>query len=541
MQVILKRKFDLRHPSVPRSAARGFLVAVQDTFDILIVGGGINGAGIARDAAGRGLRVLLVEQAGFAHFTSSASSKLVHGGLRYLEYYQFRLVREALLERERLLAIAPHLVRRMRFVLPYERRLRPAWVVRLGLFFYDHLVRGNTLERVANVRFRTSPFGAPMREQTGRGFAYSDCTVDDSRLVLLNAKDAAERGACIRVGHRLRRAQRHDLHWQAEIQDQATGQLTQVQSRAIVNAAGPWVAEVLTQRLGAHSRHHVRLVKGSHIVVRRLYEGEQAYVLQNDDRRIIFVMPYQNDFTLIGTTDIAFDGAPGPVSIDSAEVDYLCRVVNAYFSRRIAPADVVWSYAGIRPLYDDASSDEAAVTRDYLLDIDAPPHSAPVLSVFGGKITTYRRLAEHALEKLEPYLGPMQTSWTGTTALPGGDIARGDMRAFVADVQSRWPFLDPTQASRLAHAYGTRIARVLEGSRSRADLGEEFGGGLTRAEVDYLVREEWARSALDLYWRHSKVGLWATAADQLRLEAYLKSTRHGAINLGYARARQTSV
>jgi len=495
----------------------------EDAFDLLIVGGGINGAGIARDAAGRGLRVMLVEQAGLAHFTSSASTKLVHGGLRYLEYFHFRLVREALLERERLLNIAPHLVRRMRFVLPYEPERRPAWMVRLGLFLYDHLVRNSTLQRSSDVRFATSVLGRPLRTTLRRGFAYSDCTVDDSRLVVLNAVDAAERGAVVRVGHRLIGAVREGGRWQATVEHQASKQLFAVRARAIVNAAGPWVAEVLTQRLSGSSQHAVRLIKGSHIVVRRLYEGDHAYVLQHADRRIVFVIPYQNDFTLIGTTDIPWQGEPGPMTIAAAEVEYLCQTVNAYFGRQIAPNDVAWSYSGVRPLFDDEASEASAVTRDYVLDVEASPGEAPVLSVFGGKITTYRRLAEHALEKLEPYLRQMSAAWTGFTPLPGGDIPNGDMESFVGDVQDRWPFLGTPQAWRLARAYGTRIARVLGDIESCRDMGEDFGGGLTRMEVDFLMSEEWATSVEDLYWRHSKAGLYASPADERRLAAYLKS------------------
>jgi glycerol-3-phosphate dehydrogenase len=499
----------------------------EDAFDLLIVGGGINGAGIARDAAGRGLRVMLVEQAGLAHFTSSASTKLVHGGLRYLEYFHFRLVREALLERERLLAIAPHLVRRMRFVLPYEPTRRPAWLVRLGLFVYDHLVRNSTLERSSNVRFATSILGKPLRKTLRRGFGYSDCTVDDSRLVVLNAKDAALRGAVVRVGHRMVGATRERGRWQVNIEHSATKRAYSVSARAIANAAGPWVAEVLTDRLAGSSQHAVRLIKGSHIVVRRLYEGGQAYVLQHADRRIVFVIPYQNDFTLIGTTDIPWQGEPGPMTIDAAEVEYLCQTVNAYFVRQIAAHDVVWSYSGVRPLFDDDAPDASAVTRDYVLDVQAPPGEAPLLSVFGGKITTYRRLAEHALEKLEPHLGPMAASWTGSTALPGGDIPNGDMESFVSDVQDRWPFLGAPLAWRLAGAYGTRIALLLGEIESCRDMGEDFGGGLTRLEVDFLMGEEWATSVEDLYWRHSKAGLYASPADERRLAAYLKSKSDG--------------
>jgi glycerol-3-phosphate dehydrogenase len=396
-------------------------------------------------------------------------------------------------------------------------------MVRLGLFFYDHLVRGNTLERSSNVRFTTSLFGRPMRSTLRRGFAYSDCTVDDSRLVVLNAKDAAERGATVWVGHRVVRAVRASGRWQVEIENLATRQTLTVSARAIANAAGPWVAEVLTRRLAGSSEQAVRLIKGSHIVVRRLYDGDHAYVLQHPDRRIVFVIPYQNDFTLIGTTDVPWTGEPGPMAISPEEVDYLCQTVNTYFEQAITPADVVWSYSGVRPLCDDAESDASAVTRDYVLDVEAPPGEAPVLSVFGGKITTYRRLAEHALKKLEPHLGPMSAPWTANIPLPGGDIPGGDVEAFFSDVCLRWPFLDAPQARRLVRAYGTRISRLLAGVNSRQDMGEDFGGGLTRVEVDFLVREEWAASAEDLYWRHSKAGLYASPADQRRLAAYLQS------------------
>ncbi len=505
-------------------------------FDLLVVGGGINGVGIARDAAGRGLRVLLVEQAGLARYTSSATTKLVHGGLRYLEHFQFRLVRESLIERERLLRITPHLVSRMRFVLPYEHRLRPAWAVRLALLLYDRLGSENSFDRSANVRFATSAFGQPLRRDLRRGFAFSDCTVDDSRLVILNARDAADRGAEVRVGHRLVRAVREHDRWRAEIEDAATRQAYAVSARAIVNAAGPWIAEVLQQRLGESSRQSVRLIKGSHIVVRRLYDGNHAYVLQHPDRRIVFVIPYQDDFTLIGTTDVPWPGAPGSAAIEPAETDYLCQTVNSYFARQIGPGDVVWSYAGIRALWDDAAADAAAVTRDYVLDISAPQGQAPVLSVFGGKITTHRSLAEQALQKLEPYLGPLAARWTRVVPLPGGDIPGGDIDAFIAGVRRRWPFLDGPQARRLARAYGTRMSQLLAGVDSRADMGEDFGGGLMRVEVDFLLREEWARSADDIYWRHTKTGLHASPADRQRLVSYLQNARNDASAAPPARA-----
>jgi len=489
-------------------------------YDLLVIGGGINGAGIARDAAGRGLRVLLVEQDSLARHTSSASSKLVHGGLRYLEYLHLRLVRESLMERDRLLSIAPHLVRRQRFVLPHRSWLRPAWAVRVGLFLYDWMGRSSTLESSALVRFASSPYGAPLRPNLKLGFAYSDCTVDDSRLVILNAKDAAERGADIRVGHRLVRAARDGTAWRADIHCEATGESYTASARAIVNAAGPWVAEVLNARLGTGSRYPMRLVKGSHIVVGRLYEGDHAYALQHTDRRLVFVIPYLDDYTLIGTTDVPWHGKPGPAEIDPAETEYLCELVNRFFERQIGSAEVVWSYAGIRALQDDGAAEASAVTRDYVLELDAPAGLAPVLSVLGGKITTYRRLAEHALEKLQPLPGPIRGPWTATSPLPGGDLPGGDVDAFVAELRRRWPFLGDANCRRLAGAYGTRAMRLLESVQSRADMGEEFGGGMTRLEVDYLIQEEWARSAEDIAWRHSKTGLRATPAEQQRLRDY---------------------
>jgi glycerol-3-phosphate dehydrogenase len=490
-------------------------------YDLLVIGGGIHGAGIARDAAGRGLRVMLVEQDSLASHTSSASSKLVHGGLRYLEYLHLRLVRESLMERERLLAIAPHLVRRKRFVLPYRSRLRPVWAVRLGLFLYDRLGPGSTLESSERIRFASSIYGAPLRPGLKYGFAYSDCTVDDSRLVILNAKDAALRGADIRVGHRLVRATRQGGEWRADIHCAATGASHVVNARALVNAAGPWVAEVIGRSLGIKSRQPVRLVKGSHIVVNRLYKGDHAYALQHTDQRLVFVIPYFDDYTLIGTTDVPWHGAPGVVAIDPAETEYLCQVVNRSFERQIGPADVVWSFAGIRALQEDGAVKASAVTRDYVLEVDAAAAGAPVLSVVGGKITTYRRLAELALEKLAPWLGPMREPWTSSAPLPGGDIPGGDFNAFAALLRRRWPFLGEDECRRLAGAYGTRSLQLLEGIHSTADMGESFGGGMTRIEVDFLVREEWARSAEDIAWRHSKTGLRATAADLQRLRDYL--------------------
>jgi glycerol-3-phosphate dehydrogenase len=501
-------------------------------FDLLIVGGGINGAGIARDAVGRGLRVVLLEQAGLAHFTSSASTKLIHGGLRYLEYLQLRLVREALRERERLLSIAPHLVTRARFVLPHQRHLRPAWLLRLALLGYDALAPASTLERSRSVRFSTSELGEPLRPTLLRGFTYADCTVDDSRLVILNARDAHERGADIRVGHRLLRAVRIGAQWRAEVLELASGRGYSVAARVLVNAAGPWIGEVLDECIGGRSQRPVRLVKGSHIVVPRMYAGDQAYVLQNPDRRIVFVIPYQEQFTLIGTTDVEWPQQPGVASISVAETEYLCRTVNAYFKRPIGPADVVWSYAGIRSLCDDAGSTAAALTRDYSLQLDAPPGQAPLLTVFGGKITTYRPLAEQAMSRLAAFLPGLCGGWTAERPLPGGDFPDGGLPAYLAQARRRWPFLSGWQLRRLVHAYGTRLGRLLDGIACREAMGQEFGGGLTQIEVDHLMRHEWAVSSEDLYWRHTKTGLYASAADQQRLAQYLRSAHQSPLPAG---------
>ena len=422
---------------------------------LLIIGGGINGAGIARDAAGRGLSVTLVEQDDLASHTSSASTKLIHGGLRYLEYREFRLVRESLAERERLLAIAPHIIWPLRFVLPHGGDMRPAWLLRLGLLLYDNLGGRKRLPASQSLRFDGTGLGAGLKRSVARGFAYSDCWVEDSRLVVLNAMDAAERGATIRTRTRLTSARREGGLWHADLQDLATGRTDHVTAHRLVNAAGPWVASILGGALGQNAHAGSRLVKGSHIVVPRLYPGDHAYLLQNTDRRVIFTIPYEQDFTLIGTTDIAFTGDPTQVAIDAEETRYLCDCVTRWLQTPITPADVVWSYSGVRALHDDGAEDASAVTRDYLLDLDGEPGKAPLLSVFGGKITTYRRLAEHALERL----GIPGPSWTAKAPLPGGDAA--SFTAILAGLQARHRWLPAPLAHRLARAYGTRAHRLI--------------------------------------------------------------------------------
>ena len=473
--------------------------------DLLVIGGGINGAGIARDAAGRGLSVLLVEQEDLASHTSAASTKLIHGGLRYLEYGEFRLVREALIERERLLAMAPHIIWPLSFVLPQLNSPRPAWMVRLGLFLYDHLGGRKRLPATRTVNLARSPLGDGMRPGAGKAFVYADCWVEDSRLVVLNAADAAARGAEIATRTRFLAARREDGLWLATLAD-AAGERT-VRARALVNAAGPWVGDVLGRMPRARQDKGVRLIKGSHIIVPRLYEGEHAFLLQNPDRRVVFAIPYEGEFTLIGTTDEAWQGPPAHARIDAAETAYLCETVSRYFTATISPDDVVWSYAGIRPLYDDHAASASAVTRDYVLDLEDADGAAPALSVFGGKITTFRKLAEHALEKLAPYFPAARGAWTDGATLPGGDIADGDFAAFVAGLEQEYPGLPGGLLRRLARAYGTQVRILLGTARVPPDLGDNFGGGLYRAELDYLVQHEWARSAEDVLWRRSKLGL----------------------------------
>ncbi len=490
-----------------------------ETYDLLIVGGGINGAGIARDASGRGLSVLLVEQEDLASHTSSASTKLIHGGLRYLEYYEFRLVREALIERERLLGMAPHIIWPLAFVLPQMNSPRPAWLVRLGLFLYDNLGGRKKLPATKTVNLARSPLGDGLKPGAKTAFVYSDCWVEDSRLVVLNARDAAERGAKIETRTRLVSATREGALWKAEI---AGGHGTRtVMAKGLVNAAGPWVEDVLQRAASASQDRGVRLIKGSHIVVPKLYEGEHAFMLQNPDRRIVFAIPYEHDYTLIGTTDEPWQGQPGKAQISPEETDYLCETVRRYFARQIHPQDVVWSYAGIRPLYDDHAASASAVTRDYVLDLDGGNGKAPLLSVFGGKITTYRKLAEHALEKLVPFYPGAKGDWTAGADLPGGDIPGDDFAAFVARLAAAHPGLPCPLLTRLARAYGTRALAILGTAQTMDALGTDFGGGLTRAEVDYLVDQEWARSAEDVLYRRSKLGLHVPPGTAEAVEAYL--------------------
>ena len=489
---------------------------VSDCVDLLVIGGGINGTGIARDAAGRGLSVALVEQSDLAAATSSASTKLIHGGLRYLEFFEFRLVRESLTERERLLAIAPHLVRPLQFVLPHVAMLRPRWQIRLGLFFYDHMGGRRKLPASRAVEFGHGTYAGALQPGMRYGFSYSDCWVDDSRLVVLNALDAAQRGATVHTRTRFQSATFEAGAWRAAC-EKRTGEKLELRARAIVNAAGPWVETVARAVPCARTEAQVRLVKGSHIVVPTLYRGEHAFLLQNPDGRVVFAIPYEEHFTLIGTTDIPFDGDPARVAISPEEVQYLCRSSNAYFRKQVTAADVRWSYAGVRPLFDDETANASRVTRDYKLELSHDHDGRVALSVFGGKLTTYRRLAEQAVDKLRVPLGATQGPWTARAPLPGGDLPQADFGAFLASVRRRWSFLPESLALRLARAYGTRIEKVLGASRHMMDLGDEYGAGLTQAEVAYLKRAEWAQEADDVLWRRTKVGLHMSAAQRERV------------------------
>ncbi|MGE4432303.1 MAG: glycerol-3-phosphate dehydrogenase [Sphingobium sp.] len=492
----------------------------QQTHDLLIVGGGINGTAIARDASGRGHSVLLIEREDLGQHTSSASTKLIHGGLRYLEYGEFRLVRESLIERERLLAMAPHIIWPLSFVLPQINSPRPAWLVRLGLFLYDHLGGRKRLPATRVIaRLDRHALGDGLKSGAAKAFVYADCRVEDSRLVILNAMDARERGANIRTRTRLISAERTGDGWTAMIEDERGAR--PVKARALINAAGPWVADVLARVPEVRSDRNVRLIKGSHIVVPKLYEGDHAFLLQNPDRRVVFVLPYEGEYSLVGTTDQPWNGPPGPASISPEETRYLLASVARYFTRAPGEDDVAWSYAGIRPLYDDHARNASAVTRDYVLDLDAEEGCAPMLSIFGGKITTCRRLAEHALEKLSPFLPSGGGAWTANAVLPGGDLPGGDFDGFVQLLRQAFPALPAPLLRRLARAYGTRVSAILGEAETISGLGRHFGGDLYQAEVDYLAEQEWARTGRDIMFRRSRLGLHVGPEVEAMLDAWL--------------------
>lgn len=496
----------------------------ETAYDLAIIGGGINGCGIARDAAGRGLEVLLVEKGDLASATSSASTKLIHGGLRYLEHYEFRLVREALTEREVLLRAAPHIIWPLRFVLPHHAGLRPRWIVRLGLWLYDHLGGREILPGTRSLDLAREAAGAVLKPEYKRAFEYSDCWVDDARLVVLNARDAADRGATIVTRTACTRAERVGGIWRLTLRN--GGSDRRVEARTLVNAAGPWVSEFLGRAVSANAPDRIRLVKGSHIVVERLFDHDRAYIFQNADGRICFAIPYETGYTLIGTTDEDYTGDPGGVAITEPEVDYLIGAVNAYFRTPVRKEQVKWTYAGVRPLYDDGASKAQEATRDYVLKLDAASGAPPLLSVFGGKITTYRRLAEAALGELAPHL-PRTTgpAWTAAASLPGGDFRHDGVAAAVQSLMVRHPYLAAGEARRLVRAYGTRAQRVLGDATSLADLGQRFGSSLSEREVRYLMADEWAATAEDIIWRRSKLGLGMAAADVAALEAFMTGAR----------------
>jgi len=492
---------------------------LADVYDVAVIGGGINGAGIAADAAGRGLKVFLCEKDDLASHTSSASSKLIHGGLRYLEHYEFRLVREALAEREVLLSKAPHIVKPMRFVLPHRPHLRPAWMIRAGLFLYDNLGKREKLPASRSLRFGAD---SALKPEITRGFEYSDCWVDDARLVVLNAMAAREAGAHLHTRTRCVNARRANGVWQVEL-ERADGTLFSVQARALVNAAGPWVAKFIRDDLKLDSPYGIRLIQGSHLIVPRLYEGEQAHILQNEDKRIVFTIPYLDRFTILGTTDREYTGDPAKVAITEAETDYILKVVNAHFKKQVSRADVLHTYSGVRPLCNDESDNPSAITRDYTLSLTGGTGEPPLLSVFGGKLTTYRKLAESAMAQLAPFFTQMKGSWTGSATLPGGE----DMttpQALSQALQAKAPWLPATLAQRWAVTYGSRSWKILDGAQSLADLGEAFGADLYRREVDYLRDQEWATQAQDILWRRTKLGLSVNATEVQNLQAYLETT-----------------
>ena len=485
---------------------------MSTTVDLLVIGGGINGAGIARDAAGRGLRVVLCEQGDLAGATSSASTKMIHGGLRYLEYFELGLVREALAERERLLHIAPHLVRPLRLILPHDPAMRPAWMIRTGLWLYDRLGGGSSLPRSGAVRLENCLEAKALKHPKGRAFAYSDGWSDDARLVAMSALDAHERGAAIHTRTQVTACIRKAGVWLVRTKT-ADGKTLSFHARALVNAAGPWV-EHMDEDTQAHAVSHMRLVKGSHIVLPRLFEGARGFLLQNPDRRVLFALPWLGQFTLFGTTDTPFHGNPYDAALDEHERAYLLDAVNRFFAQKITKKDILWTYSGVRALFGDEGVDASKLSREYHLDLTEPAEGAPVLTVLGGKITTFRALSEKALDMLAPRLGNNAPHWTGTTPLPGGDLPDGSLDAWREECAVRWPFLPAPLMRRMTRLYGTRLAHMLDGAKSMKDLGKSHGGGLHEAELDYLKAHEWAMSAEDVLWRRTKLGLFMSPKEQ---------------------------
>jgi len=498
---------------------------LSTVFDIFVIGGGINGCGIARDAAGRGYSVCLAEMNDLASGTSSWSTKLIHGGLRYLEHYEFLLVRKALIEREVLLNMAPHIIWPMRFVLPHHKGLRPAWLLRLGLFFYDHLGGRKILPGTRVVDLKSDVAGKPLKEEFSTAFEYSDCWVNDARLVVLNAMDAQARGAEIHTRTKVIAANRVGAHWEITLQSTDTGATHRVCAKLIINAGGPWVDDILQTSLGKNDAHNVRLVQGSHIVVRKKFDHPKAYFFQNADDRIFFAIPYEQDFTLIGTTDQDYEGALSDVKISSEEIDYLCAGASQYFKEPVTKNDIVWTYSGVRPLYDDGASKAQEATRDYVLRMDGNDEDPKVINVFGGKITTYRRLAESMLDEVESVLGAKGAPWTRKSFLPGGEFGVSGFADLLAKVRSDFPFLAAAQSERLVRSYGLKAFDILQAAKTPEELGHDFGLGLTEAEVRYLINNEWAQTADDVVWRRSKLGIRFTEQQMTRLDTFMNQNK----------------
>lgn len=491
-------------------------------YDLLVVGGGINGAGIAADAAGRKLSVVLCEQFDLANETSSRSSKMIHGGLRYLEYYEFRLVREALSERDTMLSIAPHIVSPLQIILPHKPNQRPRWLIKLGLFLYDHLGfhfgKKSRIPKSYGLKLHNdSLYATPLKTNLTHGFCYYDCKVDDARLVILNAMAARQHDATILPRTKFLGAKKQNNIWLSTLQDQHTKKQWQVKSKALVNAAGPWVDDVIHNKLQIDTKNKVELVQGSHIVVPKFYPGDHAYLLQHTDKRVIFVIPYHDNFTMIGTTDVSYNGDPALATINQHEREYLCNVVNQYFEQSISPEDIVNEWSGVRPLQHDDANNPSAVSRDYSLEIKDDNGNTPILSVFGGKITTYRELAEHAMRKLKPFFPQMGSAWTATTSLPGGDI--NSANEYSQQLQEQYPFLPASMLQRYAHSYGSLSQTILHSVSCTDDMGQNFGAELYQKEIDYLTQHEWAQTVEDILWRRSKLGLLAINQD--KLEGYL--------------------
>ncbi len=494
----------------------------ETPYDLFVIGGGVNGCGIARDAAGRGYSVYLAEMDDLASGTSSAATKLIHGGLRYLEHYEFRLVRESLQEREIIWSMAPHIVWPLRFILPHHKGLRPRWMLRAGLLLYDHIGGRKKLPATRTLDLHKDPTGKPLQAIYRTGFEYSDCWANDARLVVLNARDAADRGASINTRTKVTGARRGGGLWHVDILHVDDGKTETVTARMLVNAAGPWADTVLAGMEGRSADHHVRLVKGSHIVVRRHYEHDKCYIFQNADGRIIFAIPYENDFTLIGTTDRDYEGDPSDVAISSDEINYLCTAASEYFAHPVERSQVVWAYSGVRPLYDDGATSAQETTRDYVMKLDEKSGEAPLLNIFGGKLTTFRRLSEEALDHVGAAIGVKGAPWTAGSTLPGGNFGTDEIAAIVERLKRDYPFLMPAHARRLVRLYGTCAWDLLGETDGLAALGEQFGADLTAREVDYLIEAEWARTVDDILWRRTKLGLQVSERDTRALQAYLE-------------------